>query len=64
MINEQYKKVNREHARHIVKKWAGHSTSDMTENVYTHTNSDFEKLESQKLNKGVNDTYSQEKIGH
>lgn len=51
-------------ARHITQKWAGHSTSDMTENVYTHTNSDFEKLESQKLNKEVNDTYSQGKRDH
>lgn len=33
----------------------------MTENVYTHVNNDFEKDEIEKFNKGVNDTYNQEK---
>lgn len=30
-------------ARHIVQRWAGHATPDMTENVYTHLNTDFEQ---------------------
>lgn len=48
-------------ARHITQKWVGHATADMTESVYTHANSDFEQIEIEKLNKGVVDTYSQEK---
>lgn len=47
--------------RVVVQKWVGHSTADMTENVYTHVNNDFEKDEIEKFNKGVNDTYNQEK---
>lgn len=30
-------------ARHIVQRWAGHATPDMTESVYTHINTDFEQ---------------------
>ena len=48
-------------SRHVTQKWVGHSTPDMTENVYTHVNDDFEKEEIAKLNKGVNDTINQEK---
>lgn len=47
--------------RHVTQKWVGHSTPDMTENVYTHVNDDFEKEEIAKFNKGVNDTINQEK---
>lgn len=47
--------------RVVAQKWVGHSTADMTENVYTHVNNDFEKDEIAKFNKGVNDTYNQEK---
>ncbi len=52
MINEQYKKVNREHARHIVKKWAGHTTSEMLNRIYLHVNNDFEQAQIVKFNKG------------
>ena len=45
----------------VAQKWAGHSSADMTQNVYTHVNEDFEKEEIAKFNKGVNDTYNQEK---
>lgn len=45
----------------VTQKWVGHATSDMTQNVYTHVNDDFEKEEIAKFNKGVNDTYNQEK---
>lgn len=48
-------------SRVVTQKWVGHSTADMTENVYTHVNNDFEKDEIEKFNKGVNDTYNQEK---
>lgn len=48
-------------ALHITQKWLGHATADMTENVYTHANRDFERIEIEKLNKGVFDTYNQEK---
>ena len=47
--------------RVVAQKWVGHSTADMTENVYTHVNNDFEKDEIEKFNKGVNDTYNQGK---
>ncbi len=47
--------------RVVTQKWIGHSTSDMTETVYTHVNNDFEKEEISKYNKGVNDTINQEK---
>ena len=40
-------------SRHITQKLVGHSTADMTTEVYTHANSDFEQLEIDKLNKGV-----------
>lgn len=45
----------------VTQKWVGHSTAEMTQNVYTHVNEDFEKDEIAKFNKGVNDTYNQEK---
>lgn len=45
----------------VTQKWVGHSTVEMTQNVYTHVNEDFEKEEIAKFNKGVNDTYNQEK---
>lgn len=62
MINEQYKKVNREHARHIVKKWSGHTTSEMLNRIYLHVNNDFEQAQIVKFNRGgVKDRYSQEK---
>lgn len=48
-------------SRVVTQKWIGHSTVDMTESVYTHVNNDFEKDEIEKFNKGVNDTYNQEK---
>ena len=38
---------------HITQKLVGHSTADMTTNVYTHANSDVVKIEIEKLNKGV-----------
>lgn len=44
---------------YVTQKWVGHSTPDMTQNVYTHVNEDFEKEEIAKFNKGVNDTYNQ-----
>ena len=40
-------------SRHITQKLVGHSTSDMTTEVYTHANIDFEQIEIEKLNKGV-----------
>ena len=46
---------------YVTQKWVGHSTPDMTQSVYTHVNEDFEKEEIAKFNKGVNDTYNQEK---
>ena len=36
----------------VVQKWLGHSTLEMTLNVYTHVNRDFESEMSQKI-----DTY-------
>ena len=45
----------------VTQKWVGHSTTDMTQNVYTHVNDDFEKEEIAKFNKGVNDTINQGK---
>jgi len=36
----------------VVQKWLGHSTLDMTLNVYTHVNADFERKETAKF-----DTY-------
>ena len=45
----------------VTQKWVGHSTTDMTQNVYTHVNDDFEKEEIAKFNKGVNDTINQVK---
>ncbi len=45
----------------VTQKWVGHSTTDMTQNVYTHVNEDFEKEEIAKFNKGVNDTINQGK---
>lgn len=46
---------------YVTQKWVGHSTPDMTQNVYTHVNEDFEKEEIAKFNKGVNDTINQVK---
>lgn len=45
----------------VTQKWVGHSTTEMTQNVYTHVNEDFEKEEIAKFNKGVNDTINQGK---
>ena len=45
----------------VAQKWAGHSSADMTQNVYTHVNEDFEQEEIVKFNKGVNDTFNREK---
>ena len=45
----------------MTQKWIGHSSAEMTQSVYTHVNEDFEKEEIAKFNKGVNDTYNQEK---
>lgn len=45
----------------VTQKWVGHSTPDMTQNVYTHVNEDFEKEEIAKFNKGVNDTINKGK---
>jgi len=36
-------------APNTTKKWLGHSTIDLTLNVYTHVNQDFEKQEQEKL---------------
>ena len=36
----------------VVQKWLGHSTLEMTLNVYTHVNADFERKEAEKF-----DTY-------
>ena len=36
-----------------VQKWAGHATLDMTLNVYSHVNNDFEYDEYEEYNKGV-----------
>lgn len=36
-----------------VQKWAGHATLDMTLNVYSHVNKDFEYDEYREYNKGV-----------
>ena len=33
----------------VTQKWVGHSTTEMTQNVYTHVNEDFEKEEIAKL---------------
>lgn len=46
-------------ARHVTQKWAGHSTSDITDNIYTHVNGDFEINEREKLNKEVYITINQ-----
>ena len=45
----------------VTQKWVGHSSADMTQNVYTHVNEDFEQEEIAKFNKGVNDTFNREK---
>ena len=37
-------------ARHIVQRWAGHATPDMTDNVYTHLNTDFEQQQIKLYN--------------
>lgn len=48
-------------ASSVTQKWVGHTTADMTQNVYTHVNEDFEREEIAKFNKGVNDTFNREK---
>lgn len=40
----------------ILQKWLGHSSLDMTLNVYTHVNSDFENSVIQNFNRGLKDT--------